>query len=70
MSPEELLYYRERALIERQRAAESTNPYVIGIHQKLAALYEKLIEHEEVARPTLRIVDATRTQTGQRQNSN
>lgn len=54
MSPEELNYYRERAIIERQRAAESTNLHAIEIHEKLAALYDKLVEME--ATPTLHIV--------------
>ena len=51
MHPEELLYYRERAFIERQRAAESTNPHAIEIHQKLADLYERLVELEQAPRP-------------------
>ena len=59
MSPEELLYYRERALIERQRAAESTNPYVIEIHQKLADLYDKLVEHEEIPTRRFQVVGGT-----------
>lgn len=54
MSPEELMYYRERALIEGQRAAESTNLHVIEIHEKLAALYDRLVEMK--ATPTLHIV--------------
>ena len=56
MPPEELLYYRERALIKRQRAIESTNLHVIEIHEKLAALYERLVELEGEPRPTLSIV--------------
>lgn len=44
MSSDELNYYRERAQIERQRAAESTNPHVVEIHRKLAGLYEQLVD--------------------------
>lgn len=51
MHPEELLYYRERALIERQRAAESTNPHAGEIHRKLADLYESLIDLEQKPQP-------------------
>jgi hypothetical protein len=55
MSPNELAYYRNRARIERDPAANSANPDVAKIHQKLAALYERLIDMEE-QRPTLSIV--------------
>lgn len=55
MSSDELAYYRNRILIERGLAAQSANPKVAKIHQKLAALYEKLIELEE-QRPKLSIV--------------
>lgn len=51
MSPEEKLYYLERAAIERQRAAESSNPHVIEIHEKLAALYERLVDTDELPMP-------------------
>lgn len=54
MTHEELIYYRERALIERQRAAESTNSHAIEIHEELAALYDRLVAME--ATPTLHIV--------------
>ena len=57
MCPDESAYYRERAQIERQRAAESENPHVIEIHAKLAALYEKLIELEEQHQSTFRLVE-------------
>ena len=57
MSSDESTYYRERAQIERRRAAESQNPHVIEIHAKLAALYEKLIELEEQHQPTFRLVE-------------
>ena len=56
MSPEEISYYRERASIERQSAAQSTNPHVIEIHEKLADLYEKLVEMEGHHEPSLRLV--------------
>lgn len=51
MSHAEASYYRQRALIERQRAAESTNPHAVEIHRKLADLYEQLVAHEESPPP-------------------
>ena len=59
MSPDELSYYRHRAVVERAHAAAATNPYAVEIHQKLACLYEKLIELED-EKPTLRIVTPER----------
>ena len=59
MSPDEKLYYSERAAIERQRAAESTNPHVIEIHEKLAALYDRLVDTDELHTPRPHFVDAT-----------
>ena len=50
MSPDEIDYYSKRAAIERQRAVESTNPHVIEIHNKLAALYERLVDLGEPPR--------------------
>jgi hypothetical protein len=58
MHPDELAYYRERALIERQRASDSTiSTTAANIHLKLAGLYEMLVELEENDNPTLRIVE-------------
>ena len=51
MSHDELSYYRERAAIERQRAAGSTNAHAVEIHRKLAELYEQLVELEQVPPP-------------------
>ena len=59
MSPEEKLYYSERAAAERQRAAESTNPHVVEIHTKLAALYDKLVDTDEFNPSDLNGVDVT-----------
>lgn len=56
MSPDELAYYRERALIERQRASASTDRLAADIHLKLACLYEKRVEMEDLLAPTVRIV--------------
>ena len=47
MTPEEFSYYRERARIERECAAESTNPHAAEIHEKLAVLYEDLVKAGE-----------------------
>ena len=57
MSPDEVAYYRERALIERQRASDATNALAAGVHLELACLYESLIELEERDTPTLRVVE-------------
>ena len=58
MSPEELTYYRKRALIERERAIEATGG-MVDIHLELACLYDKLVELEKRPRPNLHIVDST-----------
>lgn len=57
MSPDELAYYRERALFERRRASESTTKRAANIHLELACLYERIIELEEQHAPMLRIVE-------------
>jgi hypothetical protein len=58
MHPDELAYYRERALIEKRRASDSTiSSTAADIHLKLAGLYEMLVELEENDNPTLRIVE-------------
>ena len=57
MSPDELAYYRERALIERQRASDATTALAADIHLELACLYETLVELEERDAPTLRTVE-------------
>ena len=36
----------------------STNLHVIEIHEKLAALYDKLVDMEQPHNPGLRVVDA------------
>ena len=56
MSPDELAHYRERALIERRRAAASTDRLAADIHLQLARLYEKRVETEELLAPTVRVV--------------
>lgn len=55
MSPDEIQYYRERAEVEWQCAAQSTNPHAREIHEKLAELYERLVELDEPARHGLRL---------------
>jgi hypothetical protein len=64
MSPRELSYYRESANEERWRANSSACPEIAEIHVEVACLYEKLIQLEEPARPTLNVV--TETGTGRR----
>ena len=57
MSPDELAYYRERALIERRCAADATNMVAAQIHIDLAESYERLVELEELVAPTARTVE-------------
>jgi hypothetical protein len=57
MSPDQLAYYRERALIERRRASEATNTVAANIHVKLAECYEQLVELEELDAPSQRTVE-------------
>ena len=59
MSFDELTYYRHRAAVEHAIAAQSADPRVAEIHEKLASLYEKLCELEK-ERPTLSIVTSER----------
>ena len=56
MSPNEREYYRERALIERDRVSTATS-VAAPIHLELACLYEKLVELEDGHEvPILRVV--------------
>ena len=54
MSSDDIAYYRERAKVERERAAHSSRAGVAEIHEELARLYDALIEHESL-RPRLSI---------------
>jgi hypothetical protein len=56
MSPDELAYYRERALLERRSASASTDRRAADIHLELAGLYERRVEMEDLVAPTVRIV--------------
>ena len=53
MSPKEREYYRERALVERERAATATS-VAAGIHLELACIYERLVGVND-EKPTLSI---------------
>ena len=57
MSPQEREYYRDRAASERARAAVASS-VAAGIHIELACLYERLVELNELPKPTLSIVGA------------
>jgi hypothetical protein len=46
MSEEEVAYYRQRAEVERSRAADAVTPQIARIHLKLAGLYEAFIQNE------------------------
>ena len=56
MSQDEIQYYRERAEVEWKCAANSSNPHAREIHEKLAELYERLVEIDEPAQRGLRMV--------------
>lgn len=57
MSPDELIYYRERAIIERRRASETSDKTASGAHLELAKLYEGLVESKQKPGPHLHVVD-------------
>jgi len=44
---EDLEYYRQRVIIERQRASTAPNQAIARVHMKLADLYEELVETAE-----------------------
>lgn len=46
-------YYRERARVERDRAAESDRAEVAEIHLELARLYEAMVEQPALRSRTL-----------------
>lgn len=52
MSQEDLQYYRERAITERNRAATSPSPEIATAHEKLAVMYQNLVERLERSQPT------------------
>ena len=47
MSTDDILYYRHRVQTERGRAAEAPTPEIAAVHEKLAHLYESLVERME-----------------------
>ena len=57
MSPDEIIYYRERASIERHRASESSDKAASAAHLELARLYEGLVELKQKSGPRLHIVE-------------
>ena len=54
MSFEDIGYYRQRAIAERERAKAASSAGISEIHEELARLYDALIEHESL-RPRLSI---------------
>ncbi|WP_152569523.1 MULTISPECIES: hypothetical protein [Sphingomonas] len=42
-------YYRQRVIIERQRATDAPNLKIAKVHMQLADLYEELVESREDA---------------------
>lgn len=47
MSPEEFLYLRSRAMVERQRAREAKDPRATERHLSLAEMYERQLQGNE-----------------------
>lgn len=43
MSSEDVLYYRERAAIERRRAQDAPTAEIASVHERLAELYDNFI---------------------------
>ena len=54
MSPNDIEYYRQRAIEERALASKSERRNVAEIHEELAQQYQALVDQAEL-RPTLRI---------------
>ena len=54
MEPDDVAYYRKRALAERELSQSSDNAEVAAIHEELARQYEALVDHPPL-RGTLRI---------------
>lgn len=47
MQPSDLDYYRQRAIVERDRASTAPTEVIAAVHERLAAGYEELIELHE-----------------------
>ena len=58
MVPDELTYYRERAIVERHRALTATDPRAAELHAELASLYETLVESNQHPKPKLHAMAA------------
>lgn len=57
MTADEIVYYRQRAATERQRAQEATHPSAAEIHEKMAVIYERLVDLDRLPNPKLHLVD-------------
>ena len=57
MTSDELIYYRHRAVVERQRAEEATSPHAADVHLRMAVIYERLVELEQAPQPRVRLVE-------------
>lgn len=56
MSSEDLEYFRERAVVERQLAKAAKSEKVRRIHEELARGYDQLVKQEEAnTAPTCRV---------------
>lgn len=43
-------YYRERARVEREMAAQATERYIAEIHEEFARAYEAVVSDPELAK--------------------
>ena len=60
---EDIKYFKQRALAERQLCDEAEDESVALIHENLAKRYERLAAGYDVDRPTLRIVTGNNQST-------
>jgi hypothetical protein len=44
MSYEDLEYYAQRAIVERRRVKDAPTPEIAHVHEKLAGMYEAVIQ--------------------------
>ena len=64
MASDDAAYFRQRAVAEREAARLASRAEIAEIHQEMARLYEKLIEHG-ARRPELSVAwNDTETNSG------
>jgi hypothetical protein len=68
MSPDDVNYYRERAIQSREAALKADSQDVAAIHEELARLYDALLAQPEL-RPKLSIRSGPRAASAVAQRS-